>query len=88
MIHTRPAGPDDAAAISALLLANAAGEGGALLGDWSVAVVRGWIASGALVLVAHDGERLAGVLLTEETAQASAPPVLAMLRAWPGGADA
>ena len=35
-----------------------------------------------------DGARLLGVLFTSETARASAPPVLAMLAAWPGSADA
>jgi len=87
-ITTRPAVIDDAEAISALLTANTSGQGGALYGDWSVGVVTNWIAAGALIIVATEGAWLAGVLFTSEKAQASAPPVLAMLQAWPGNADA
>ena len=47
-----------------------------------------WITDGALVIVAMDGPKLAGVLFTSEKAQASALPVVAMLKAWPGSADA
>ena len=46
------------------------------------------IASGQLIIVAMDGARLLGVLFTLETARALAPPVRAMLAAWPGSADA
>ena len=46
------------------------------------------IASGQLIIVAMDGARLLGVLFPLETARASAPPVRAMLAAWPGSADA
>lgn len=88
MITTRLATLDDAEPISALLTANAADRGGTLYGDWSVAVVSGCIAVGQLIIVAMNGARLAGVLFTSETARASAPPVVAMLKAWPGRADA
>ena len=50
--------------------------------------MRGCVSSGELIIVAMDGARLLGVLFTSETARASAPPVLAMLAAWPGSADA
>jgi ribosomal protein S18 acetylase RimI-like enzyme len=87
-MEIRSAGVGDAAAISALLIANSDGQGGALLGDWSSDVVRGLIEGGALVIVAYDGARLAGALFTEEKMQAVAPPVIAMLRAWPGSIGA
>jgi hypothetical protein len=88
MIEIRSARVADASPISALLCANSAEHGGALLGDWSVGVVTAWIESGSLVIVAADGPRLAGVLFTEEKARATAPPVIAMLRAWDGGTTA
>ena len=88
MIETRPATIEDAEPISALLMANAPDRGGALTGDWPVGVVTKWIEGGALVVVAMDGPKLVGALLTSERAQASAPPVVAMLKAWPGSADA
>jgi GNAT superfamily N-acetyltransferase len=88
MITTRSAVVDDAEAISALLMANGVEQGGALYGDWSIGVVTGWIKSGALIVVASQGSRLIGVLFTSEKAQASAPPVLAMLKVWPGRDDA
>jgi ribosomal protein S18 acetylase RimI-like enzyme len=78
----------DVEPISALLTANGSDRGGALYGDWSVEVVRACINSGQLIIVAVDAAHLLGVLFTSETADASAPPVLAMLKAWPGGADA
>ena len=88
MIETRAATIEDAEPISALLTANAPGRGGALHGEWPIGVVTKWIEGGALVVVAIDGPKLAGVLFTSEKAQASAPPVVAMLKAWPGSADA
>jgi hypothetical protein len=88
MIQTRPATIEDAQRISALLTANGSDQGGAIYGDWSLGVVANYITNGALVIVAMDGAKLAGVLFTLEKAQASAPPVVAMLAAWPGGADA
>jgi hypothetical protein len=88
MIETRRARIEDAEPISALLTANAPSQGGALHGDWPIGVVTKWIESGAPVVVAMDGVKLAGVLFTSEKAQASAPPVVAMLKAWPGSANA
>ncbi|GGC59737.1 GNAT family N-acetyltransferase [Chelatococcus reniformis] len=87
MSAIRPAAPRDAPAITALLDANSASRGGALFGDWSLGTVSGWIASGDLVLVARNGPQLVGVLFTAAKAKASAPPVAAMLRAWPGDTD-
>ena len=88
MIETRPATIEDAERISALLTANASDRGGALYGDWSIGVVTKWITDGALIIVAIDGPKLVGALFTSEKGQASAPPVVAMLKAWPGSADA
>jgi hypothetical protein len=88
MITTGMATFHDVERISALLMANSADRGGTLYGDWSVGVVRDCIASGQLIIVAMDGAHLLGVLFTSETASASAPPVLAMLAAWPGSAEA
>jgi hypothetical protein len=88
MIETRPATIEDAEPISALLMANSPDRGGALHGDWPIGLVRQWIEDGALIVVAMNGPKLVGALLTSEKAQASAPPVVAMLKAWPGSADA
>jgi L-amino acid N-acyltransferase YncA len=88
MIETRPATIEDAERISELLTANASDRGGALYGDWSIGVVTKWITNGSLIVVAMDGPNLVGALFTSEKAQASAPPVVAMLKAWPGSADA
>src|ERR1700680_2473741 len=88
MIETRPPTIEDAEPISELLSANASDQGGALYGDWSIGVVMKWITDGSLIIVAMDGPRLAGVLFTSEKAQASALPVVAMLKAWPCSADA
>jgi L-amino acid N-acyltransferase YncA len=88
MIETRPATIEDAERISELLTANASERGGALYGDWSIGVVTKWITDGSLIVVAMDGPKLVGALFTSEKAQASAPPVVAMLKAWPGSADA
>jgi L-amino acid N-acyltransferase YncA len=88
MIEIRQAKIEDAVRVSSLLMANSSERGGSLYGDWSIGVVTNWITSGALIAVAIDGSRLVGVLFTSEKAQASATPVVAMLRAWPGTADA
>jgi hypothetical protein len=88
MIETRPATIEDAEPISELLTANSPAQGGALQGDWPIDAVMKWIAGGALVVVAIDGPKLVGALFTSEKAQASAPPVVAMLKAWPGSANA
>lgn len=82
-LTTRLAIATDAQAISSLLLDNAAAQGGALYGDWSLGVVRGWIASDACVILALDGDILAGVLFTDDPAAAMAPPVVAALQVWP-----
>jgi hypothetical protein len=88
MIETRPATIEDAEPISALLTANAPDRGGALYGQWPIGVVTKWIEGGTPVVVAMDGPKLVGVLFTSEKAQASTPPVVAMLKAWPGSASA
>jgi L-amino acid N-acyltransferase YncA len=88
MIEIRQAKIEDAVGVSSLLMTNSSERGGALYGDWSIGVVTKWITSGALIAVAIDGPKLLGVLFTSEKAQASAAPVVAMLRAWPGTADA
>ena len=88
MIETRSATIEDAEPISALLTTNAPDRGGALYGDWPIGVVTKWIEGGTPVVVAIDGPKLLGVLFTSEKAQASTPPVVAMLKAWPGSADA
>ena len=88
MIETRTATIEDAKRISTLLTANSSDRGGALYGDWSIGVVTKWISDGTLIIVAMNGSKLAGVLFTSEKAQASAPPVVAMVKAWPGSADA
>jgi len=88
MIEIRQAKIEDAVRVSSLLMANSSERGGPLYGDWSIGVVTKWITSGALIAVAIDGSKLMGVLFTSEKALASAAPVVAMLRAWPGAADA
>lgn len=88
MIVTRAATVADAVAISALLEANGAARGGALFGEWPVEVVTRWIEVGGLVVVAVEGDRLLGALFTCGKAWVTAPPAVAMLRAWPGAPDA
>jgi GNAT superfamily N-acetyltransferase len=88
MIEVRQAKIEDAARVSSLLMANSSERGGALYGDWPIGVITKRITSGALIAVAIDGSKLIGVLFTSEKAQASAAPVVAMLRAWPGAVDA
>lgn len=88
MIATRPAIVADAVAISALLEANGAARGGALFGEWPVDVVKRWVEVGGLIVVAVDGERLLGAMFTCGKDWVTAPPAVAMLRAWPGAADA
>ena len=87
-MEIRQAKIEDAARVSSLLMTNSSDRGGALYGDWSIGVVTNWIDSGALIAVAIDGSNLLGALFTSEKAQSSAAPVAAMLRAWPGAADA
>src|SRR6202035_968707 len=59
MIETRPATIEDAEPISALLMANSPGRGGALHGDWPIGVVTEWIEGGALIVEAMDAHALA-----------------------------
>jgi GNAT superfamily N-acetyltransferase len=88
VIEIRQADIEDAVRLSSLLMANSSEGGGPLYGDWSIGVVTKWITSGAVIAIAIDDSKLIGVLFTFEKAQASAAPVVAMLRAWPGTADA
>jgi len=87
-VTIRPADLSDAKAISVLMIANSASQGGSLAGDWSLPLVESWIARGDLVLVAEREARIVGVLFTTERRHASGPPVLAMVKAWPGDPDA
>ena len=88
MISTRPATLDDVERISGLLIANTVDRGGTLVGDWSVGVLRDCLAAGQLIVIATDAADFLGVLVTSEKSRALAPPVVAMLAAWPGSADA
>jgi len=87
MIVVSVASIDDAQEISELLEQNSIPRGGALFGDWSVAVVGSWIADKMPVFVARTEGRLAGVLMSSEKGHASSPPVVGMLQAWSGGND-
>jgi hypothetical protein len=80
----RSATRSDTKGISDLLQANSARAGGPLTGDWSVGVVESLMNEGNSILLAMEGPNLLGVLFASEKAQASAPPVVAMLEAWPG----
>lgn len=88
MIATRLATADDATQISALLMSNSSERGGMLLGNWSLGDVQARIDDRQPIIVALGEAGLVGALLAEEKAHASSPPVLAMLEAWPGRADA
>jgi GNAT superfamily N-acetyltransferase len=89
MIRITLARWSDAQRISELLSANAADHGGMLMGRWPVETIQRRIAAEQRIIVAvDDDERLLGVLLTSEKGFEAAPPVLAMLKAWPGRADA
>ncbi|OKO74310.1 GNAT family N-acetyltransferase [Bradyrhizobium sp. NAS96.2] len=89
MIRTRLATSSDADAISALLTANSGDRGGMLLGQWPRDMIAARVARGQSIVVAtgEDG-RLLGALLTSEKGFDEAPPVLAMLKAWPVSPDA
>lgn len=87
-MNVRRAGLGDVAAVSDLLVRNGIDRGGALVGDWQAPEIRKRIERGDLILMAVEGDRLVGVLVTEERANASGPRILAMLKAWPGSADA
>ncbi|MGY4571613.1 N-acetyltransferase [Bradyrhizobium pachyrhizi] len=89
MIKTRLATWSDADAISALLTAESGEHGGMLLGRWPREVIETRIANGQPIVIATDDEgRLLGALLTSEKGYGEAPPVQAMLTAWPGSPDA
>jgi hypothetical protein len=89
MIKTRLATSSDAESISALLEANTGDRGGMLLGRWPRDAIEQRIANGQSIVIATDEEeRLLGALLTSEKGFGDAPPVQAMLKAWPGSPDA
>jgi predicted GNAT superfamily acetyltransferase len=89
MIRTRLAEPPDSVSISALLTANAGNQGGMLLGQWPADALERRISSGQLIVIATSEEGgLLGALLTSDKGFDEAPPVQAMLKAWPGRADA
>src|SRR5882757_5762881 len=89
MTKTRLAEASDAESISALLTANAENRGGMLLGQWPRDAIETHIANGQSIIVATDEEeKLLGALLTSEKGFDEAPPVQAMLKAWPGRSDA
>jgi len=89
MITTRLATSSDAEAISVLLEANSGDRGGMLLGQWPREVIATRISSGQSIVVAtSEKSQLLGALLTSEKGFDDAPPVRAMLKAWPGGPDA
>jgi L-amino acid N-acyltransferase YncA len=87
-MKVRRAGLGDVAAVSELLVKNGVERGGALVGDWQAPEIQKRIERGDLILMAHDGDRVLGVLVTEERANVGGPRLLAMLKAWPGSADA
>jgi hypothetical protein len=82
----RRATQSDAAAVSKLLVANTIDQGGTLVGDWREPEVASRIARDDLVLIAREqeSEGILGVLLTQPQQSATAPPVLEMLKVWPG----
>jgi GNAT superfamily N-acetyltransferase len=89
MIITKLARASDARRISALLSANAGDRGGLLVGRWPVEAIDQRIAGRQPIVVAVDeDDRLLGVLLSSEKGFENAPPVQAMLKAWPGEDDA
>jgi GNAT superfamily N-acetyltransferase len=89
MINTRLARTSDARRISELLAANGADRGGTLMGRWPVEAIEKRIAARQPIATAVDeDDRLLGVLLSSEKGFENAPPVQAMLKAWPGDDDA
>jgi ribosomal protein S18 acetylase RimI-like enzyme len=88
MLKTALAELMDVARISTLLLANSADQGGMLLGHWSPDVIRDRISNKQLIVMVTEGDQLLGVLLTQDNSYGDAPPVRAMLTAWPGSPDA
>lgn len=89
MINTRLAGPSDAESISALLTANTGARGGMLQGQWPLDVIATRISNAQPIVIATGvDDKLLGALLTSEIGYDDAPPVRAMLKAWPGRSDA
>ena len=82
------AGADDVDGIAELLAANAPSRGGNLTGEFPRARVARWVAAPMPVVVARDAQGIVGVVFSDERSARAAPPVAAMLRAWPGGANA
>lgn len=87
-VSTRLATNEDLHAIVDLLRPNTAVEGGSLYGDWSENPIREWLASGTPVVLAIEAGNVTGVLFSAEKAAATAPPVIATLKAYPGEEDA
>ncbi|MBS0419540.1 MAG: ribokinase [Proteobacteria bacterium] len=87
-VRVRRAGATDAAAVSALLVANGIGHGGALVGNWELPEIQMRIERGDSIYMAEESDRLVGILVTEERARATNPRIAAMLNAWPGSAGA
>ena len=78
----------DAPAISTLLIANSAANGGTLYGDWSAPIVQRWIDTGAPIVVGLENDQVKGVLFSAENAADAVPPVQAMFAACPELPDA
>jgi ribosomal protein S18 acetylase RimI-like enzyme len=88
MIKTKRADLADAERISELLTANTKERGGMLEGHWPLEVIRDRLCKNQPIVVALDEDgSLLGALLTQEKAEGQAPPVRAMLAAWPGTPD-
>lgn len=87
-VRVRRAGTADAGAVSNLLVENGVDRGGALVGNWELPEIEMRIARGDSIYMAEAGDRLLGVLVTEERDPVTNPRILAMLKAWPGGAGA
>lgn len=76
------------AAVTALLQANEASQGGALTGDFPAEKVRAMLQLDSPVISAWEGDALQGVVFTAPAASAGHVPVLAAMRAaWPGRPD-
>jgi len=78
---------EDVEPIAQLLVANSADEGGALYGSYSTEKVRGWLQRTSPTVVAIVKGKVVGVLFSASRSEAVAPPVRAMLQAWPGQPD-
>ncbi|MGX9273739.1 GNAT family N-acetyltransferase [uncultured Pantoea sp.] len=82
----RQATTHDLAGITTLLQENAAGNGGALNGDFPAEKVAGMLNHpGAIVAVAQCAAGIAGVLFSTSSFRQGPEVVNAMLRAWPPG---